>query len=130
MTVLENLRMGAATRRDRREMRRDIDDVFAMFPRLHERRDRNAGYLSGGEQQQVAIGRSLMAHPKLLLMDEPSAGLAPNIVDSMIETVRMLKQRGLTILLVEQNVEVAAQTAGDAHILQTAPSSSPAPRPS
>jgi branched-chain amino acid transport system ATP-binding protein len=118
MTVLENLRMGAATRRDRREMRRDIDDVFAMFPRLHERRDRNAGYLSGGEQQQVAIGRSLMAHPKLLLMDEPSAGLAPNIVDSMIETVRMLKQRGLTILLVEQNVGVAAQTAGNAHILQ------------
>jgi len=118
MTVLENLRMGAATRRDRHEMRRDIDDVFTMFPRLHERRDRNAGYLSGGEQQQVAIGRSLMAHPKLLLMDEPSAGLAPNIVESMIETVRMLKQRGLTILLVEQNVGVAAQTAGDAHILQ------------
>jgi branched-chain amino acid transport system ATP-binding protein len=89
-----------------------------MFPRLHERRNRNAGFLSGGEQQQVAIGRSLMAHPKLLLMDEPSAGLAPNIVDGMIETVKLLKQRGLTILLVEQNVGVAAQTAGNAHILQ------------
>jgi branched-chain amino acid transport system ATP-binding protein len=118
MTVLENLHMGAATRHDRHEMRRDVDDVFAMFPRLHERRNRNAGFLSGGEQQQVAIGRSLMAHPKLLLMDEPSAGLAPNIVDGMIETVKLLKQRGLTILLVEQNVGVAAQTAGNAHILQ------------
>lgn len=118
MTVLENLQMGAATRQDRHEMRRDVNDVFAMFPRLHERRNRNAGFLSGGEQQQVAIGRSLMAHPKLLLMDEPSAGLAPNIVDGMIETVKLLKKRGLTILLVEQNVGVAAQTAGNAHILQ------------
>lgn len=118
MTVLDNLWMGAATRTDAHDVRRDLAEVFAIFPRLHERRSRNAGYLSGGEQQQVAIGRSLMSRPTLLLMDEPSAGLSPNIVDGMIDTIKMLNARGLTILLVEQNVGVAAATAGQAHILQ------------
>lgn len=118
MTVLDNLELGAATRTDRAGIRRDLAEVFEMFPRLHERRSRNAGYLSGGEQQQLAIGRSLLARPRVLLMDEPSAGLAPNIVDSMIDTIRQLHKRGLTILLVEQNVGVAAQVAETAHVLQ------------
>ncbi|MGD9831053.1 MAG: ABC transporter ATP-binding protein [Hyphomicrobiaceae bacterium] len=118
MTVLDNLELGAATRKDRSEIRRDLAEVFDMFPRLHDRRTRNAGYLSGGEQQQLAIGRSLLARPKVLLMDEPSAGLAPSIVDSMIATIKLLHQRGLTILLVEQNVGVAAQVAETAHVLQ------------
>ncbi len=118
MTVLDNLELGAATRSDKGEIRRDLDEVFGMFPRLHERRARNAGYLSGGEQQQLAIGRSLLARPKVLLMDEPSAGLAPSIVDNMIATIKLLHQRGLTILLVEQNVGVAAAVAETAHVLQ------------
>jgi branched-chain amino acid transport system ATP-binding protein len=118
MTVRENLEIGAATRRDRDEIRRDMDEIFGLFPRLHEKQGRRAGSLSGGEQQQLAIGRSLMARPKLLLMDEPSAGLSPTIVEDMIATIRLLHGRGLTILLVEQNVGVAAEVAGAAHVLQ------------
>jgi branched-chain amino acid transport system ATP-binding protein len=119
MTVLDNLEMGAATRKNGAEIRRDIEDICELFPRLGERRGALAGSLSGGEQQQVAIGRALMAKPKLLLMDEPSVGLSRVVVDSMIETIKLLhEKRGLTILLVEQNVGVAAAVASAAHILK------------
>ena len=118
MTVLENLELGAATRGNKREIRADLDNVLGMFPRLAERRGQRAGSLSGGEQQQVAIGRALMARPKLLLMDEPSVGLSPIIVDSVIETVSSLHASGLTILIVEQNVGVAAAVAQDAFVLK------------
>jgi branched-chain amino acid transport system ATP-binding protein len=119
MTVRDNLEMGAATRKNGTEIRRDIEDICELFPRLGEKRGALAGSLSGGEQQQVAIGRALMAKPKLLLMDEPSVGLSPGVVDSMIETIKLLhEKRGLTILIVEQNVGVAAAVASTAHILK------------
>lgn len=118
MTVEENLELGAATRRDTREIAADIDDVYQIFPALAEHRKRSAGSLSGGEQQQVAIGRALMSRPRLLLMDEPSAGLAPVIVERIIETIGRLHARGLTILLVEQNVGVASAVAEHALVLQ------------
>jgi branched-chain amino acid transport system ATP-binding protein len=100
MTVRDNLEMGAATRKDGAAIRRDIEDIYELFPRVGEKRGALAGSLSGGEQQQVAIGRALMAKPKLLLMDEPSVGLSPVVVDSMIETIKLLhEKRGLTILV-------------------------------
>jgi branched-chain amino acid transport system ATP-binding protein len=118
MTVKDNLELGAAARRDARSIRADLDEVFTLFPILKERRLMRAGALSGGEQTQLAIGRALMARPRLLLMDEPSVGLAPRIVEILIETVRTLRARGLTILLVEQNVGVAAAVADQAHVLK------------
>ena len=118
MTVLENLEMGAITRKDWKAIEEDVEKVFVLFPRLREKARRRAGQLSGGEQQMVAVGRAMMARPKLLLMDEPSVGLAPSIVADMIEAVRKLHELGLTFLLVEQNVGVAAALAHDAHILQ------------
>lgn len=118
MTVHENLELGAATRHDKAEIRSDLERVYELFPHLLERRSSRAGSLSGGEQQQVAIGRALLARPKLLLMDEPSVGLSPIIVDSVIETVKKLHARGLTILIVEQNVGVAAAVAQDAFVLK------------
>jgi branched-chain amino acid transport system ATP-binding protein len=118
MTVAENLELGATTRRDRAEIARDQTAVFSLFPRLHEKFRRRAGSLSGGEQQMVAIGRALMSHPRMLLMDEPSVGLSPALVGDMIEAIRSLRARGLTVLLVEQNVGVAAAVADDANVLQ------------
>jgi branched-chain amino acid transport system ATP-binding protein len=117
MSVRDNLDLGAVTRRDRGVMRADLEEVFALFPVLRERRARKAGTLSGGEQQMLAIGRALMSRPRLLLMDEPSAGLAPVAVQAMVVAIRRLHERGLTILLVEQNVGVAAALAQHAHVL-------------
>ncbi len=119
MTVRENLELGAATRSDKDVIRADIEEMFAMFPVLCERRSLRASTLSGGEQQQLAIARALMARPRLLLMDEPSAGLSPIIVQEMITTIRRLRdEHGLTILLVEQNVGAAAAVGETAHVLQ------------
>jgi len=118
MSVLENLELGASTRRDWPAIRSDIAEMLELFPRLKDKQGRRAGSLSGGEQQMVAIARALMARPKMLLMDEPSAGLAPVIVNDMVDAILALNRRGITILLVEQNVGVAAAVAERAHVLQ------------
>ena len=119
MSVRDNLEMGAATRPNGPDIHRDIEEIYSLFPRLAEKRNMAAGSLSGGEQQQVAIGRALKARPQLLLMDEPSVGLSPLMVDSMIDTIKLLhRERRLTILIVEQNVGVAAAVASTAHILK------------
>lgn len=118
MSVQDNIELGAATRHDRVAIRADMEEVFTTFPKLAKHRRRQAGALSGGEQQMLAIGRALLARPKCLLMDEPSAGLAPSIVSDMVDTILALNGRGLTILLVEQNIGVAAAVAEYAHILQ------------
>jgi branched-chain amino acid transport system ATP-binding protein len=118
MSVQDNLELGAATRRDWTGIRADLHEVYEMFPKLAALKKRLAGSLSGGEQQMVAIGRALMARPRCLLMDEPSAGLAPAIVGDMVDTILALNRRGLTILLVEQNIGVAAAVAEHAYILQ------------
>jgi branched-chain amino acid transport system ATP-binding protein len=117
MSVRDNLDLGAATRVDRRAAREDLEEVFRLFPALRTRQRARAGSLSGGEQQMLAIGRALMARPRLLLMDEPSAGLAPLVVQTVVDAIRRLHERGLTILLVEQNVGVAAALADHAHVL-------------
>jgi branched-chain amino acid transport system ATP-binding protein len=117
MSVRDNLDLGAVIRRDRTARRADLDDIFALFPVLRERHAARAGTLSGGEQQMLAIGRALMSRPRLLLMDEPSAGLSPVAVQAMVGAIRRLHARGLTILLVEQNVGVAAALAQHAHVL-------------
>ena len=117
MTVLENLRMGAFVRSDG-EINGDIDDVFERFPALAERRDRLAATLSGGEQQMLAIGRALMARPRVLLLDEPSLGLAPMIVTQIFRTLRDLKDEGRTIFLVEQNARRALQVADKGFVLE------------
>jgi branched-chain amino acid transport system ATP-binding protein len=118
MTVYENLELGAVIRNDRASIRSDVEEMFELFPKLKPNQRKRAGSLSGGEQQMVAIGRALMARPKCLLMDEPSAGLAPAIVSNMVDTILSLNDKGLTILLVEQNIGVAAAVAQYAHILQ------------
>ena len=119
MTVLENLEMGAYHRNDRSEIQRDMDRVFDLFPRLKERIKQEAGTMSGGEQQMLAIGRSLMSRPKLLLLDEPSMGLAPVLVERIFETIREINQQGTTILLVEQNANVALDIATRGYVLET-----------
>jgi branched-chain amino acid transport system ATP-binding protein len=119
MSVLENLEMGAYQRSDRTEIGEDRDRVYSLFPRLQERRSQKAGTLSGGEQQMLAIGRALMARPKLLLLDEPSMGLAPIFVDKIFEIVREINQQGTPILLVEQNALMALETANRGYVLET-----------
>jgi len=119
MSVLENLEMGAFQRSDRGGLREDLERVYSLFPRLAERKQQNAGTLSGGEQQMVAIGRALMARPKLLMLDEPSMGLAPIFVERVFETIKEINQQGTTILLVEQNALMALDTADRGYVLET-----------
>jgi branched-chain amino acid transport system ATP-binding protein len=117
LTVMENLTLGAAAHADGTAAPRNRAEVFELFPILAERREQRAGTLSGGQQQQLAIARALMSEPRLLLLDEPSLGLAPQIVDSIFELILRLKQRGQTILLVEQNVAAALDIADRAYVL-------------
>jgi branched-chain amino acid transport system ATP-binding protein len=119
LTVLENLEMGAFAITDRQVIRQNLEKVFALFPRLEERSHQVAGTLSGGEQQMLATGRALMSSPRVLLMDEPSMGLAPVLVDSIFDTIRQLHASGTTILLVEQNARMALQVAIRGYVLQT-----------
>ena len=119
MTVTENLEMGAFQRRDHVAIREDMERVFELFPRLHERRTQKAGTMSGGEQQMCAIGRALMARPKLLMLDEPSMGLAPIFVEKIFEIVREINAQGTPVLLVEQNALMALDTADRAYVLET-----------
>ena len=119
MTVRENLELGAYTRKDRGQIASDLERVFHLFPRLKERIDGLAGNLSGGEQQMLAIGRALMARPRVLLLDEPSMGLAPSSVQEIFRILRMINAEGLTIFLVEQNVRQALKIAQHGYVLET-----------
>jgi branched-chain amino acid transport system ATP-binding protein len=119
MTVLENLEMGAFQRKDKSGLKEDLDRVFHLFPRLAERKTQKAGTMSGGEQQMCAMGRALMAHPTLLLLDEPSMGLAPIFVEKIFEIVREINEQGTPILLVEQNALMALDTADRGYVLET-----------
>ena len=119
MTVLENLEMGAYHRNDASGIREDMDRVFGLFPRLKERTKQEAGTMSGGEQQMLAIGRALMSSPRLLLLDEPSMGLAPVLVERIFEIIREINKQGTTILLVEQNANVALEIATRGYVLET-----------
>jgi len=119
LTVLENLQMGAVRRRDRRAVQADLDWVCSLFPVLGQRLRQTGATLSGGEQQMLAIGRALMAHPRLLMLDEPSLGLAPLIVQTIFDVIRQLHSQGVTILLVEQNARQALQVANRCYLLET-----------
>jgi branched-chain amino acid transport system ATP-binding protein len=119
MSVLENLDMGAFARRDREQIPADLEHVFRLFPRLKERLRQRAGTLSGGEQQMLAMGRALMARPKVLLLDEPSMGLAPIFVETIFSIIRTINAEGTTILLVEQNARMALQVAHRGYVLQS-----------
>ena len=119
MTITENLQMGAFVRKDIKDIAADIDKVFGIFPRLKERRNQLAGTMSGGEQQMLAMGRALMARPKVLLLDEPSMGLSPIMVDKIFEVVNDIHQQGTTILLVEQNASRALQIASRGYVMDS-----------
>jgi branched-chain amino acid transport system ATP-binding protein len=119
LTVGENLDMGAFLRSNREEIARDRDRVYELFPRLKERENQKGGTMSGGEQQMLAMGRAMMANPKMLLLDEPSLGLAPVVVDRIYETIRTINQQGVTILLVEQNANYALDVSARGYVLET-----------
>jgi branched-chain amino acid transport system ATP-binding protein len=119
LSVSENLDLGAYLRRDRDGIKKDFERVFNLFPILRERRKQAGGTLSGGEQQMLAIGRALMGQPKLLLLDEPSLGLAPILVDSIFETIGQINEQGMTILLVEQNAQLALQFSHRGYVIET-----------
>jgi branched-chain amino acid transport system ATP-binding protein len=119
MTITENLQMGAHIRNDKPEIAADMEKVFATFPRLKERKDQLAGTMSGGEQQMLAMGRALMSRPKVLLMDEPSMGLSPIMVDKIFEVVKDVYSQGVTVLLVEQNASRALQIANRAYVMES-----------
>ncbi|TNH24166.1 ABC transporter ATP-binding protein [Micromonospora orduensis] len=119
MTVLENLEMGAYTRKDKADIAKDLAMVFDLFPRLQERRKQAGGTLSGGEQQMLAVGRALMTRPKLLLLDEPSMGLAPKLIQQIFEIITRINEQGTTILLVEQNAQQALSRAHRGYVLET-----------
>jgi branched-chain amino acid transport system ATP-binding protein len=119
MSILENLQMGAYVRNDKPEIAADLEKIFALFPRLRERRKQLAGTLSGGEQQMLAMGRALMSRPRLLLLDEPSMGLSPIMVDKIFEVIRDVAAQGVTILLVEQNASRALSIASRAYVMES-----------
>lgn len=118
LTVLSNLKLGASLRKDKDGINKDLEEVYKLFPTLLERSNQKAGTLSGGEQQMLAIGRGLMSKPKLLLMDEPSLGLAPKLVDELAPIIKNVNQRGVSVLLVEQNVQLALGVASRGYVLQ------------
>ena len=119
MSVEENLEMGAFSLKDQSDLKKDLDMVYGLFPRLKERRNQKAGTLSGGEQQMLAMGRALMSHPKTILMDEPSMGLSPKLVKEIFSIIRKMHEQGITILLVEQNAKMALSIADRAYVLET-----------
>ena len=119
MSVEENLEMGAFSLKDQSDLKKDLDMVYGLFPRLKERRNQKAGTLSGGEQQMLAMGRALMSHPKTILMDEPSMGRSPKLVKEIVSIIRKLHEQGITILLVEQNAKMALSIADRAYVLET-----------
>ncbi|MBQ7437233.1 MAG: ABC transporter ATP-binding protein [Oscillospiraceae bacterium] len=119
LSVLENLKIGAYLRKDKAGIQKDIEWVYELFPRLQERSWQMAGTLSGGEQQMLAVGRALMSRPKLMMMDEPSLGLAPLVVKGIFEIIREINRQGVTVLLIEQNANMALKTADLAYVLET-----------